>query len=289
MPDVVYIAGWGRSGSTALEAELQRYDNVCGLGELCYLWERGWVRDERCACGERFSQCPFWQQTIALARRQQPLSPRHLARLQRSIGSLPQLLRRSSRRSGRALISEYVAALDAVIVAASEASGTTILVDSSKQAAPLALLSMCPSVIVHIAHLVRDPVGVARSWSAVKARPESNVEQQFTARSGPLKSSLLWLAHNYGVDLLEPNIGRTVHLQQQDLLRAPETQAQHVFEALGLDPGRIDASSQWHSVAGNPGRLGHSAPTPVADQPARTPVEHAVRAITTTGRHRWLH
>jgi hypothetical protein len=287
MPDLVYIGGWGRSGSTALEAELQRHNNVCGLGELCYLWERGWVRDESCACGQRFSRCPFWQDVLSVARRREPLSPRHLARLQRSMCTLPQLLRRSSRAAGRALIADYVVALDAVLVAASEVSGAAVLVDSSKQAAPLALLSLCPSVTVHVAHLVREPVGVARSWSAVKARPDSNTEQRFTARSGPVKTSLLWLAHNYGVDLLEPNLGKVVHLRQADLLRAPQEQAQQVFETLGIDAGPRGSAGDWHSVAGNPARLGQTA-APAADSPARTTAERTVQAITVTGRHRWL-
>src|SRR3954454_784259 len=59
-PTVVFIGGFGRSGSTLLEALLSRVDGALALGEVEHLWERGVRDDEICGCGTPFSECPFW-------------------------------------------------------------------------------------------------------------------------------------------------------------------------------------------------------------------------------------
>jgi|AntRauTorcE11898_2_1112593.scaffolds.fasta_scaffold06394_3 hypothetical protein len=38
---IIYITGYGRSGSTALSEELERKLNACNLGEVKYLYQRG--------------------------------------------------------------------------------------------------------------------------------------------------------------------------------------------------------------------------------------------------------
>src|SRR5574341_753180 len=57
---VVFIGGYGRSGSTLLERILGQIDQVCCIGELCHIWERGYKDNQLCGCGEHFSACPFW-------------------------------------------------------------------------------------------------------------------------------------------------------------------------------------------------------------------------------------
>ena len=59
---VVFIGGFGRSGSTLLERMLGCLDGVVTLGEVGHLWQRGIVNDESCACGQPFSRCPFWSE-----------------------------------------------------------------------------------------------------------------------------------------------------------------------------------------------------------------------------------
>jgi hypothetical protein len=288
MTEVLYIGGWGRSGSTALEDRLRRYDRVCGLGELRFLWQRGWVRDETCACGRRFSDCPFWQEVLSVARRTTPLSPRHLSRLSNTLDSLPKLGRAARTEAGRRLIADYVTALDAVVSAASEVSGRRILIDSSKSASQLVLLAMCPSVRVKLIHLVRSPLGVARSWRTVRARPEAGAEQRYMTRSSPAKSAVLWLLHNYGVEVIGTNLGGVVGVRQCDLLARPAAEVRRIFDALDVDPGEPEPARDWHSVAGNPSRLDGEVAPPLPDLPATTLAEHALWAATAPGRRRWL-
>jgi len=48
---VLYILGWGRSGSTVLGNILGEIDGFFSAGELHYLWERSLVEGRACGCG----------------------------------------------------------------------------------------------------------------------------------------------------------------------------------------------------------------------------------------------
>ncbi len=58
--DVVFVGGMPRSGSTLLDLLIGQLPGHCDVGELFYMWQGGAKRDQRCACGEHFSRCPFW-------------------------------------------------------------------------------------------------------------------------------------------------------------------------------------------------------------------------------------
>jgi hypothetical protein len=57
---VLYIAGVGRSGSTLLERVLGAMPGAVNGGELNAIFSRVAAQNQRCGCGEPFSECPFW-------------------------------------------------------------------------------------------------------------------------------------------------------------------------------------------------------------------------------------
>jgi len=59
--DIVFVGGWGRSGSTLLTRMLAEVDNFVAIGEVRDVFLRGIIEDRVCGCGERFSACDFWQ------------------------------------------------------------------------------------------------------------------------------------------------------------------------------------------------------------------------------------
>ena len=59
-PQVLYVGGWGRSGSTLLSHLLGRLPEMVAVGELRYVWQAGVSGNELCGCGEPFDECPFW-------------------------------------------------------------------------------------------------------------------------------------------------------------------------------------------------------------------------------------
>ena len=57
---VLFIGGWGRSGSTLVERLLAEMPDVVGAGEVTHLWRRALADNQPCACGAPFDACPFW-------------------------------------------------------------------------------------------------------------------------------------------------------------------------------------------------------------------------------------
>ena len=84
--NLIYIGGYGRSGSTLLDRMLGQLDDVCAVGELRHIWERGLVEDQLCGCGTPFWQCPFWSLVLEEAFGSiENVEPRALLDLQRKV------------------------------------------------------------------------------------------------------------------------------------------------------------------------------------------------------------
>src|SRR5688500_15560751 len=61
MSKVLYIAGYGRCGSTLSETILNGHPEITGVGEVTFLLE-DWTNSSRhCACGLRYEECDFWK------------------------------------------------------------------------------------------------------------------------------------------------------------------------------------------------------------------------------------
>ena len=96
-PRVLYVAGWGRSGTTVINRLLSSAD-VVGVGELRWLWRRGVLERQTCSCGEPWDRCALWQPVVGqlakeagvdvltLARQMDILGQRAAAPLRRSLG-----------------------------------------------------------------------------------------------------------------------------------------------------------------------------------------------------------
>jgi hypothetical protein len=61
---VLYLAGWGHSGSTLAESLLDQVPGLVGVGEIKFLWERGLLQNRRCSCGTPLRSCDFWVQVL---------------------------------------------------------------------------------------------------------------------------------------------------------------------------------------------------------------------------------
>src|SRR5215472_6776033 len=57
---IIYIGGFGRSGSTLLGRRLGEAGNAVPVGELFYVWRVCVINNLRCGCGPPFDQCDFW-------------------------------------------------------------------------------------------------------------------------------------------------------------------------------------------------------------------------------------
>ena len=64
MTKVLYIAGWGRSGSTILDNVLGQVDGFFSAGELMFLWRRGLIEGRLCGCGRPLRDCDVWMHIL---------------------------------------------------------------------------------------------------------------------------------------------------------------------------------------------------------------------------------
>ena len=132
---VIYIAGWGRSGSTILDGILGQVPGLVSVGEIKFLWERGYLQNRRCSCGEPFRSFPFWTEVMTLAlpaiTRDQVMALDRASRRTRTRHLPPMLLRGSLARYAPDL-DWYRTALAKLYRAVLQAGDGDIVVDSSK-------------------------------------------------------------------------------------------------------------------------------------------------------------
>ncbi len=171
---VLYLGGLGRSGTTLIERVLGELPGVVALGEVVHLWQRDIRDDERCGCGSRFSECPFWTNVGEKAFGgwgnvdvHRILALRELVERTRHIP----LLVAARRGDFATLVAEYSEYYAKIYVAAAAVAGASVVIDSSKHSALAHCLRHSPDIDLRVLHVVRDPRGVAYSWTKTVARP----------------------------------------------------------------------------------------------------------------------
>ena len=60
---IIYIAGYGRSGSTILALILGQHKNIISLGEIGVIFS-ALKNDRNCTCGEKLISCSYWGELI---------------------------------------------------------------------------------------------------------------------------------------------------------------------------------------------------------------------------------
>jgi len=267
---ILFITGMGRSGSTVLELLLARLDGWVGGGELRRYWfgapMPGWI----CGCGRLVAECDFWTGVGSklAAAGLDPRTYRRLFELERSHLRLRPLplarLMRAAPKSGIAgsSLNEYQNAMASLYAAVASEAGARVVVDSSKQPQNAYLASWNPGVEMFAVHLVRDPRGVAHSFS--KKVPEPQPDLEYMPRSGPFGTALRWsVRHGFVEALLRPRLGnRYMQLRYEDMVRDPTGTVSRVARLVdglpavpdAVNGGSVDLVSN-HTFSGNPLRL----------------------------------
>jgi hypothetical protein len=243
---VLYVAGWGRSGSTVLSRVIGG-SGVLGLGEARWVWRRGVVARQSCSCGETWDGCPVWRPAVEAALRGVAEDPVEGAeRLDALSAAAFRALERGQR--GHPSVREYAPVLTRLYRALADAGRADVLVDSSKAAGP-ALMARRSGFATTVVHLVRDPRAVVWSHGRAKA-PPAGVVARTTPVHRPSYVAARWLARNAAVDL---GVRPDLRLRYEDMVADPRGARATLFAALGL-PVR-DGDETEHVIAGNPGRF----------------------------------
>ena len=82
---LVYIAGYGRSGSTLLDVILGMHPEIECNGELSYLFNIADDYQERCDCGLELRECPKWKHVFRQLQDQGLEQGKEAERIMRSV------------------------------------------------------------------------------------------------------------------------------------------------------------------------------------------------------------
>jgi hypothetical protein len=269
-PKVLYIMGWGRSGSTIMDNLLGEIDGFFSAGELTYLWRRGLTEGRRCGCGEPVGDCHVWSSVLKTAFGEPPtdaVNPAEIAAWQSAhvrVRHTARLLRPTPGAPETAPgLRSYIKVLSRLYRAIAEVTGARVIVDSSKRPSDAAVLRLVPDISVFYVQLVRDPRAVAYSWTRRKVQPDRDHPAEMVPH-GPVDSTLSWLGWNLAGEALRRRHGvsRSLVVRYEDFVARPREALGDMTELVGegrpplpIEGERTARLARNHTVSGNPSRF----------------------------------
>jgi len=260
---VVYIVGWGRSGSTLLTAILGEIKGAFAAGELRLLWSHGVQRKRLCGCGKPIPECPIWSQVLEKIH-DAPATAEEMERIQarrlRSRHFLPELFKMARNRGPDDELTRYATTYAMALAAVHDVTGAEVVIDSSKN--PIdALLLQRVGVDLRPVNLVRDPRTVAASWARRKKLYDGDDESELRLFT-PWTSSVLWSLWNALAHLVGRSTDRPLEVVHfEAFLEDPGREIDRLAAVCGLTreglhlDGRTVHLSPNHLVAGNGDRF----------------------------------
>jgi len=266
---VVYIVGSGRSGSTLLERILGAVPGFCNVGEIVDLFTRVAPENQRCGCGRAFSECPFWTAVGEEAfgkwsptlihdlgtLKTEVVRQRFIPYLMRPHLAPPQFAER---------LREYQDAYGKLYEAIRVVSGAEVVVDASKWPAQLLAVRPIDTLDVRLVHLLRDPRGVAYSWSKANVNLPQHDGKRLMRTYDPPRSAAVWATFQMEAALLRGLTKHSATVRYEDMVTDPRGALERLLERIDLPVGpeslsHVDEASVTlepsHGVAGNRSRF----------------------------------
>ncbi|MCA1705589.1 MAG: sulfotransferase, partial [Actinobacteria bacterium] len=285
---LVYIAGYGRSGSTILERLLARDPRVLPTGELYQFFTVLDGPDDRCSCGSQIADCPFWEGVYSRFRSKRVGPLDEWEPIRQVVESARWRRGRSifGAKGGRlaygSMMREVISAIEAQLP-----PGVEWITDSSKSAYETANrptgLHRLAQVDVSVIHLIRDVRAVM--WS--EGGRGSNLSLAGVLRRRPLgflTAFAGWISANRAAGRLNDRLGadRYLRVRYEDLVLHPEREMPRIGAFLGLDVSASEsAEAPHHQLAGNRARFAQQIVLePDLEWEDRLPWFHRLLAVT---------
>jgi hypothetical protein len=261
---VLYIAGGWRSGSTLLDNVLGQIEGFFSGGEIVHVWEENFLEDRVCGCGAAFRECPVWRRVTGEAYGDADLvDAEEMVRLLYSsvrTRHVPLMLMPGGRALLKARLRWYLDNLENLYQGIGSATGSRVVVDSSK--APLYgyMLETIPSIDLYVVHLVRDPRAVAYSWLRKKWQPDKGFSLPIYS---PVRSALTWDVMNLIIECFRRRSpGRYLKVRYEDFMNDPKETVGRILDLVQkevpplpfLADHRVELGTN-HTVSGNPVRF----------------------------------
>jgi hypothetical protein len=264
-PRVIFILGWGRSGSTLIGNALGELHGCVSVGELHDIWSAYQGRFD-CGCALPLPECPFWSQVVSsdpeLAHAFASAADVHrIKRRYLRVRYVPWLLRGSPPgRGARAALEGYADTVLRLYRSLAETRPAEVVIDSMKTPAAAAFLLRLPLHVSYI-HLVRDPRATGFSWQRRRAADLKGTRQQ--NRLGYGHNAISWLIWNTTAELVRRQVDREhwARVRYEDFVAAPDRVLREVAERFHLPTAdwpledHLVRLGTHHTVEGNPSRF----------------------------------
>ncbi|MGK7928591.1 MAG: sulfotransferase [Spirulina sp.] len=256
---VLYIGGWGRSGSTILARILGQIEGFFHGGELRTIWLDGLKPKNICGCGVLVRECPVW---TAIFQRAfdgiDRIDPQAMTQLRCS--SEPQTkevclatLQEKTRSRLQSRLTQYQQVLSALYHGIQDVTKSRAIVDDSLHPGYAYTLATLPEIDFYLLHLVRDPRGTAYSW----LKPS-----QYLGNYSLRDNALGWNMRNLALELLKRHLStKYLRLSYEDFSTHPQRSLRAILNLLDEDASTLPFLSDrevqlgiTHSVFGNPNR-----------------------------------
>ena len=263
---VLYVAGFGRSGSTIFGNVLGKVEGFFHGGEFNFIWERNLIENRLCGCGAPFDECEVWGSVLERAfGGKDGVDAHEMLQLQASgtrTRHIPLMFFARGRRVLASRLGKFIGRLRELYGAVQETTGSRVIVDSSKVPAYGYVLGMTPGIDLYVVHLVRDPRAAAYSW--LRDKPQLDTDKPtHMLRMSTAKSSLLWDAWNASSEALwRGSYGQYMRLRYEDFVEDPQRALKDIIDmfqedvrGLAFVEGRDVELGASHTASGNPNRF----------------------------------
>jgi hypothetical protein len=238
---VIYIAGYGRSGSTLLARILGSHENIFAVGELINFLKLIDSEESVCSCGKKIQRCEFWSDIIQkFGKDFDNIS--ELKDIQKRYESFSCFFRRifergSYRRARYADLTQYLISS----IFQNLPNDVRYIIDSSKTTwsrffRPISFAKI-GSLNVKVIHIIRDGRGCI--WSNIKGADTGLLKGADLNRqvSFPVfRTAAHWLFANMGAHVFQAiNPSKDYcWIRYEDLIERPEETYVKLGEFLGV-------------------------------------------------------
>ncbi len=263
---VIYIAGWGRSGTTLLDNIFGQLEGFFSVGEIRFIWERNFIGNLSCGCGKKFSECETWVQIINDAfGSAENVDVEFLNKMMRDYTSTrrtPLFFLNRGRMLSHDASDPYRLALIKLYKSISRNTRSRVIIDSSKFPLYASVLKSIPDLDVYVVHILRDPRAVAYSWMHPKA-VNNDLQGEEMERISPLISAGLWMVWNVTLSFMKYMTPKRYHLiKYEDFVRSPSSSIKEILAFAGESEHVLPFLSEFsvqmksnHTLSGNPNRF----------------------------------
>jgi len=264
-PKVLYIAGCGRSGTTILDNVLGQIDGFLSTGEVHFLWKRGLKDGRLCGCGLPVPECETWRRIIRTGfGRLSPVCLDEILEQQASEMRTRNVVRLwLDARRGKS--PRYAKPLATLYHGIQTATGSRVIIDSSKYPADAIAALTLDDIDVYVLHVLRDPRAVAFSWSRRRLSPGKQHGDGMLRRIGWFRSTVAWVSLNLLIDSTVRHCSPRCHflrIRYEEFASDPSGTVDRIVRFLGepdcadLFDGRSTVLlGESHTASGNPSRF----------------------------------